>query len=117
MEGGLPQEMDPENLDTLEATDFGVIPATFSAHPHRVASLKTTFNFGLRYGRRMSIDLFALPDEGPAKKLGTIEAPWQSMVHDFIATDRHLLLMLGPVKLNIGRAILGLADLTKLFTW
>lgn len=25
--------------------------------------------------------------------------------------------MLGPVKLNIGRAILGLADLTKLFTW
>lgn len=117
MEGGLPQEMDPENLDTLEATDFGVIPATFSAHPHRVASLKTTFNFGLRYGRRMSIDLFALPDEGPAKKLGTIEAPWQTMVHDFIATDRHLLLMLGPVKLNIGRAILGLADLTKLFTW
>src|SRR5690606_19037376 len=96
MEGGLPLEMDPETLDTLEETDLGVIPAAFSAHPHRVASLETTFNFGLRYGRKMEIDLFALPDEGAARKLGTVEAPWQSMVHDFIATDRHLLFLLGP---------------------
>lgn len=117
MEGGLPLEMDPETLDTLEETDLGVIPAAFSAHPHRVASLETTFNFGLRYGRKMEIDLFALPDEGAARKLGTVEAPWQSMVHDFIATDRHLLFLLGPVVLNLGRAVLGLADMTKLFRW
>ncbi|MGA9524966.1 MAG: carotenoid oxygenase family protein [Myxococcaceae bacterium] len=117
MEGGLPQEMDLDTLDTLEATKLGVIPAAFSAHPHRVASLKTTFNFGLRYGPKMLIDLFALPDSGPAKKLGTIEAPWQSMVHDFMATERHLLIFLGPVKLNLFRAMLGLGDITKLFTW
>lgn len=117
MEGGLPQEMDKDTLDTLEATDLGVVPFAFSAHPHRVASLKTTFNFGLRYGRKMQIDLFALPDEGAARKLGTLEAPWQSMVHDFMATERHLLIVLGPVQLNLFRAMLGLADMTKLFRW
>ncbi|AKU91801.1 carotenoid oxygenase family protein [Vulgatibacter incomptus] len=117
MEGGLPQEMDQDTLETLDATDLGVIPGAFSAHPHRVASLRTTFNFGLRYGRKMQIDLFALPDEGPARKLGTLEAPWQSMVHDFIATERHILLLLGPVELNLLRAMAGLADITKLFRW
>lgn len=117
MEGGLPQELDRDTLDTLDATDLGVIPSAFSAHPHRVASLRTSFNFGLRYGRRMQIDLFALPDEGPARKLGTVEAPWQSMVHDFMATERHALFLLGPAELNLRRAMLGLADMTQLFRW
>ncbi|HEX8434456.1 carotenoid oxygenase family protein [Archangium sp.] len=117
MEGGLLQEMDPGTLDTLEATDLGVVASAFSAHPHRVASLRTTFNFGVRYGPKMNIDLYALPDEGPASKLGTIEAPWQGMLHDFIATERHLILFLGPVKLNLLRAMLGLADFTRLFQW
>lgn len=117
MEGGLLQEMDPETLDTLEATDLGAVSKAFSAHPHRVASLGTTFNFGVRYGRRMEIDLYALPDRGQATRLGTITAPWQSMLHDFIATERHLILFVGPVRLNLFRAMLGAADLTKLFDW
>ncbi|WP_375769587.1 carotenoid oxygenase family protein [Archangium gephyra] len=117
MEGGLLQEMDPATLDTLEATRLGVVSGAFSAHPHRVASLRTTFNFGVRYGPKMLIDLYALPDEGAASKLGTVEAPWQGMMHDFIATERHLILFLGPVKLNLLRAMLGLADFTKLFQW
>lgn len=118
MEAGLLQEMDPETLDTLSATDLdGVVTGAFSAHPHRVASLRTTFNFGLRYGRHMEIDLYALPDEGRPSKLGTVTAPWHSLVHDFIATERHLVLFVGPVKLNLFRAALGVADLAKLFEW
>lgn len=116
MEGGLLQEMDRASLDTLAATDLGVVSGAFSAHPHRVASLRTTFNFGVRYGRTMEIDLYSLPDEGPASKLGTIEAPWHSMVHDFIATERHLILFIGPVKLNLLRATFS-PDLTKMFQW
>ena len=109
--------MDAGTLDTLEATDLGVVTSAFSAHPHRVASLRTTFNFGVRYGRKMNVDLYALPDQGRPSKLGTIEAPWQSMMHDFIATERHLILFLGPVKLNLLRALLGLADIQRLFQW
>lgn len=118
MEGGLPQEMDLDTLDTLDETDFGgVIPAAFSAHPHRVASLKTTFNFGLRYGRRMEIDLFSLPDQGRPSRIGTVTAPWMSMVHDFMATERHLLLFLGPVRINVLRSIFGGGDISKMLEW
>jgi all-trans-8'-apo-beta-carotenal 15,15'-oxygenase len=117
MEGGLAQEMDPKELETLEAVDFGVVSKAFSAHPHRVASLGTTFNFGLRYERKMFIDLYALPDEGAVRKIGTVEAPWMSLVHDFVATERHLVLCICPVRLVLWRALLGLADFTKLFRW
>lgn len=117
MEGGLAQEMDAAELDTLEAVDFGVVAGAFSAHPHRVSALRTTFNFGLRYERKMLIDLYALPDEGPARSLGTVSAPWMSLVHDFIATDRHLIFCICPVRLVLWRALLGLADFERLFRW
>lgn len=117
MEGGLAQEMDAESLDTLSAEDFGVVRGAFSAHPHRVASIGTTFNFGLRYGKEMLIDLYALPDAGAARWLGAVRAPWMSMVHDFIATERHLVLFIGPVRLVLWRALLGLSDFSKLFRY
>src|SRR5690606_27932451 len=99
------------------AEDFGVVRGAFSAHPHRVASIGTTFNFGLRYGKEMLIDLYALPDAGAARWLGTVRAPWMSMVHDFIATERHLVLFIGPVRLVLWRALLGLSDFSKLFRY
>lgn len=117
MEGGLAQEIDADSLEALEATDFGVVQRAFSAHPHRVAALRTTFNFGLRYGRNMLIDLYAMPDVGPARHLTTLKAPWMSLVHDFVATERHLVLLLSPVRLVLWRAMLGLLDLEKLFRW
>lgn len=117
MEGGLAQEMDPRTLDTLGIEDFGVVKTAFSAHPHRVAALRTSFNFGVRYGKKMFIDLYALPDRGAVRKLGTLEAPWMSMVHDFIATERHLVFFLGPVELVLWRALLGLADFNRLFRY
>lgn len=116
MEGGLLQEMCPETLDTRAHTDLGVVRTAFSAHPHRVASLRTTFNFGIRYGRHTEVDLYALPDEGDARLLGTVRAPWATMIHDFVATEKHLLLFIGPVKLNTFRALTG-ADISRMFEW
>ncbi len=115
MEGGLAQEMEPNTLETLRAEDFGVVRSAFSAHPHRVAALGTTFNFGVRYEKEMLVDLYALPDVGSARRLGTVKAPWMSMVHDFIATSRYVVLFIGPVQLVLWRALLGLADFSKLF--
>ena len=117
MEGGALQEIDAQTLETLESTDLGIVKSAFSAHPHRVAALKTTFNFGVRYGKKMMLDLFALPDHQSARCIGTLEAPWRSMVHDFMATEKHLIFLIGPVELVLWRALMGLTDFTKLFQW
>lgn len=114
MENARPEELDAATLDSLGTTDLGVVRDSFSAHPHRVHALKTTFNFGMR---EKFIDLYALPDEGAARCIGSFEAPWVSMVHDFIATERHLLFVIGPAKLILWRAMLGIGDLSQYFKW
>lgn len=114
MEQGHPVRFDRRSLDTLGATDLGVIRGSFSAHPHRVEALKTTFNFGVE-GRR--IHVYALPDGAPARALFSIEAPWASLIHDFIVTEKHAVFFIDPGKLVVWRAMLGSRDFAKYFHW
>ena len=118
MEGGKPTELDPDSLATLGERDLdGVIAQTFSAHPHRVAALGTSFNFGIRYGKRTSIELFELPDHAPARNIGRVELPWASLVHDFVATPTHLVFVICPVELVLWRALTGIGGFAKFFEW
>lgn len=115
MEASKPIEIDPATLATKAVTDLGgSIRRAFSAHPHRVDALKTTFNFGIR-GRY--IDLYALPDAGKARRIGTITAPWMGMIHDFIATEKHLIFFIGPAKLVLWRVLSGVGGLSNYFKW
>jgi all-trans-8'-apo-beta-carotenal 15,15'-oxygenase len=118
MEGARPTRLDPDTLDVLGEQDFDcVLGATFSAHPHRVASLQTSFNFGVRYGREHALDVYALPAGGKVRKLTSITLPWAAMVHDFIATERHLVFVVCPARVMILRALLGTTDFERLLEW
>lgn len=118
MEGGKPTELDPETLATLGERDFeDVVVRTFSAHPHRVAALATSFNFGIRYGKVTSLELFELPDHGSARTIGRVELPWASLVHDFVATETHLVFVICPVELVLWRALTGIGGFAKMFEW
>jgi all-trans-8'-apo-beta-carotenal 15,15'-oxygenase len=118
MEGGRPTRIDPDSLDTLGEQDFdGVVRSTFSAHPHRVAALETSFNFGVRYGREHALDVYASPDRGSVRRLTSVTMPWPALVHDFIATEKYLLFVICPVRIVIWRALLGTADFERLLEW
>ena len=114
MEQGQPVEFDTTNLTTLGSRDLGIIQGSFSAHPHRVERLKTTFNFGIS---KRDIIVYALPDHGEISVLCRFQAPWASLIHDFCVTDRHVLFFIDPGKLVIWRAILGGKDFSKYFYW
>jgi all-trans-8'-apo-beta-carotenal 15,15'-oxygenase len=106
-EGGLPTEIDPDELGTIGRTDLdGVIPSAFSAHPHRVPSRAATYNIGVRMGRQNYLDLFELPDEGPARLMTSLPID-VAMAHDFVCTERHAVLMLSPLMLDWWRLPLG----------
>lgn len=118
MEAGLPTEIDPESLATLGETDLdGAVRGAFSAHPHRVAGRRETYNFGVRYGRRNYIDFYGLPDEGAARRVGSVEVPFSPMLHDFIATERYLIVFLSPVALSISRFMLARGSFDDLWSW
>ncbi|MBX2799005.1 MAG: carotenoid oxygenase family protein [Myxococcales bacterium] len=117
MEGGRPTELDPSTLATLGETDLGCIGGTFSAHPHRVASRAATFNFGLRYGRDTQLDLFELPDRGAARLIASVPLPHPVMLHDFVATERHLVFFVAPLRVVVWRMMLALRPFHRGFRW
>jgi all-trans-8'-apo-beta-carotenal 15,15'-oxygenase len=106
-EGGLPTEVDPEALTTIGLTNLeGVIPSAFSAHPHRVPSRKSWYNIGVRMGRQVYLDLMALPDQGKPRLLTSLPID-VAMVHDFVCTEHHAVLMLSPLMLDWWRLPMG----------
>ncbi|PRQ10069.1 carotenoid oxygenase family protein [Enhygromyxa salina] len=118
MEACKPIELDPETLEVLGERDLdGAVVRSFSAHPHRVARLATSFNFGLRYGKQTMLDLYALPDEGPTQLLGSYECSWAGLVHDFVVTERHAIFVSCPAKLKLARALFQLGSLSSWFEW
>lgn len=118
VETSLPLEIAPHNGDLLGETDFdGLLGTSFSAHPHRVPARRATYNFGLRYGVFPGIDLFELPDVGKGRKVCSFSLPWSSMVHDFMATERHAVFIVGPAKLRLGRAMMQQPPFEEWFDW
>ncbi len=116
-EAGVPTELSTEDLRTLAETDLGVIVHHFSAHPHHVPERHTSYNFGMRYGRTTLLDLYALPDGAAARYLGAVPLPGATMIHDFIATPRHLVFFVSPLRLNIPRMLLGLGAFAENLEW
>jgi carotenoid cleavage dioxygenase-like enzyme len=113
-EAGLPIAVDPETLETRGETDLGgSIGPTFSAHPHRAAG--TLFNFGVRYGAKFSIDLYAFKKK--PQRLGSIPLPRPTIIHDFIATPRHLIFFCPPIRLRLARLLAGIAPFDDNLAW
>ncbi|HTJ41571.1 MAG TPA: carotenoid oxygenase family protein, partial [Kofleriaceae bacterium] len=118
MEAGKPTELDPRTLETIGETDLdGVVQSWFSAHPHRSARRRTTYNFGLEVGRSMRLHLYALPDGGAAQHLGALALDGGPMLHDFIATDDHLIFFVSPVRVSVPRALFAIGGFEKFFSW
>ena len=114
MEQGKPVEFNSVNLETIGTNNLGLIQGSFSAHPHRVDSLNTTFNFGVN---GQYIEVFSLHDKGEITIISRFKAPWAGIIHDFTVTEKHIIFFIDPAKLVTWRAILGLKDFSKYFYW
>jgi all-trans-8'-apo-beta-carotenal 15,15'-oxygenase len=117
MEAARPTEIDPGDLTTVGETDLGVVKTAFSAHPHRVAARRASYNFGLEYGRQSRLHMYELPDEGAARHLGAVDLSGPPMLHDFIATESHLVFFVSPVRVEVLRMFLQVGGFEQLFRW
>jgi all-trans-8'-apo-beta-carotenal 15,15'-oxygenase len=106
-EAGKPYEVDPRDLSTLgESLLGGVLVGPFSAHSHRVPQRRATYNFGLGHGRSTQVDAYELPDEGPARRLATFSVDGVRVLHDFVATERHLVFAFSPLTMSLVDVVL-----------
>ncbi|MBX3270186.1 MAG: carotenoid oxygenase family protein [Sandaracinaceae bacterium] len=115
---GRPFEVDPADLASLGETDLdGVVEGAFSAHPHFVAQTGYAFNIGTRIGHPRAIDLFALRPDGTAGRLGRVPLALDTMIHDFAATERHLVIFVAPLSLRLLPMMFGLRAFDQSLEW
>ena len=118
VESSPPTELDPHELRTLGETDLGgAIGSAFTAHPHRVNARQASYGFGMRWGARSAIELAALPDHGPARRLGVIPLREGVLLHDFAATEKHLVFLVPPMRMSLVSAVLGRGGASDIFRW
>lgn len=107
-EAGRPFEMSPRDLASLGETDLsGQITHAFSAHPHYVPARRTTYNFGCGRGKNTPVSVYALPDEGPARRIADFTVEGARFHHDFAATERHLVFAFSPFYVSLWSLLTG----------
>ncbi len=94
-------KFDPEVLATLgfhshEGTD-GVIT---SAHPHYDVRRGEDYNYQLKFGRKSSYLLYALPGGRNPRQIAELPAEKPAYVHSFGMSDQYLILVVFPLKMR-----------------
>ena len=116
-EGDLPTEIAPSDLATLGEQDLGIVVESFSAHPHTVRSRQAIYNFGLRYGRKTILDIYELNGSGGGRRLAEVPLAHTTFIHDFGATEKHLVFLAPPVRFDPLRLLFGLDTLDGAMRW
>ena len=106
--------------DTLAWRDFktwgeGLAGAPFTAHP-KVEPDGTVWAFGLSYFPAMRIVLYRIAPDGKLVRAEVIDAGPLGMVHDFVVTDRHLVIVIPPFVFE-PEAAQGGAAFADAFAW
>lgn len=99
-EAGSAHRMDPDTLETsgIVTLDDNLKGMPFSAHP-KVDADGTIWNFGLDYGSGKII-LYQLSPNGKLQKFGIIDTNYHAMLHDFLITKNHIILILPSLTID-----------------
>ena len=116
-EGAKPMEIDPETLETIGETDFGIVRRAFSAHPKLHRPTGAWINQGFRLIPRPHLDYYALNADGRAQLLGSAPYGGASFTHDFAVTDRYIVSVAPPVFADASRILFGAAPISQAFEW
>ena len=110
VESHLPTEIEPGTLATRGTCNFdGALSGPFTAHPKVDPVTGELFFFGYNASGPFTptLSFGSIDASGHATRFDRFEAPYASMVHDFIVTERHLLFPVLPITGSMMRAMKG----------
>ncbi|MGY3444452.1 MULTISPECIES: carotenoid oxygenase family protein [unclassified Bradyrhizobium] len=112
VESHLPTEIDPGTLTRLGYCDYqGAISGPFTAHPKidPVTGEMVFFGYNAAGPLTPALSFGAVNSSGVVSRFERFEAPYASMVHDFIVTENHVLFPILPISGSMQRAMKGQA--------
>src|SRR5229473_1119438 len=109
-EGHLPTEIEPGTLRRRGYCDYaGGITGPFTAHPKidPVTGEMVFFGYDAAGPLTPALSFGSVNASGVVTRFDRFEAPYASMVHDFIVTENHLLFPILPITGSLERAMHG----------
>jgi carotenoid cleavage dioxygenase-like enzyme len=109
-EAHLPTEIEPGTLLTRGACNYdGGIAGPFTAHPKidPLTGEMVFFGYSAAGPFTPTLSFGSVSASGAVTRLDRFEAPYASMVHDFIVTENHLLFPVLPLTGSMARAMAG----------
>ncbi|WP_213738531.1 carotenoid oxygenase family protein [Bradyrhizobium sp. dw_411] len=109
-EAHLPMEIEPGTLATLGSCNYGGgIKGPFTAHPKidPVTGEMMFFGYNAAGPFTPALSFGSVDASGVVTRFDRFEAPYTSMVHDFVATENHLLFPILPLTGSMTRAMSG----------
>ncbi|MBV8850661.1 MAG: carotenoid oxygenase family protein [Methylobacteriaceae bacterium] len=108
-EAHLPIEIDPRTLATDGQRDFGALRGPFTAHPKidPVSGEMIFFGYGASGPLSAGMTYGTMDSSGAVTRFERFDAPYASMVHDFVVTARHVLFPILPLTASLQRAMRG----------
>ncbi len=116
-EDNRPTELDPNTLETIGKTDFGgkLTGRTFTAHPKIDPVTGNMIAFAYNSDALVSnwIYLYEISPAGEMLREERFEAPYSSMIHDFLVSRNYIAFTLYPMLADLGR----LKEGGPIFAW
>jgi carotenoid cleavage dioxygenase len=109
-EAHLPTEIEPGTLKTRGYCSYqGRLAGPFTAHPKIDPNTGEMVFFGYNAAGPLTpaLSYGSIDASGKVTRLARFEAPYASMVHDFIVTENHLLFPILPISGSMARATSG----------
>jgi carotenoid cleavage dioxygenase-like enzyme len=109
-EAHLPMEIEPGTLAALGPCNYGGgIKGPFTAHPKidPVTGEMMFFGYNAAGPFTPALSFGSVDASGVVTRFDRFEAPYASMVHDFVATEHHLLFPILPITGSMARAMSG----------
>ena len=119
-ESSLPFALDPETLETLGESRLGVpveTPVIFAAHAKFDPVSGQWLHFGIQYERRVGLHLTCFGADGSLIGHRVLELPRYVYMHDWFVSDRHVILSLHPLEVDVWGALLGTRSILDSLRW
>ncbi|MBI1921912.1 MAG: carotenoid oxygenase family protein [Geobacter sp.] len=118
-EGSFPYELDPETLDTVGQTTFGLPPelTMYAAHSRMDPLNGEWLHFGVRFGPKPTLHVTIFGPDGKLRNHRSIPYPRYVYMHDWFVSDRHVIINLQPVVIHFWGFLFGFRSMIESLRW
>lgn len=115
----LPYGLSPESLETTGEEQVGArdVRASYKAHTKTDPRSGAWLLLGVEFGRRMILHLAEHGPDGSLLRSQRAVAPRTVYFHDWFATERYVIVSLQPLRISLGRYLLGLGSFMDSLRW